>query len=142
MQRLSLVLLLLSVVPATGCLISRVSTWDRVTGRSWDLVLIEGDAPLPESRITIRLEDPTQLFGESGVNRYFGSYEQVGKDGFRASPIAGTRMAGPPELMEQETRYLELLQRADRVRYRKTDDGVTLEFLAEESALLTFSPGW
>ena len=140
MQRISLGLALLACTLASACLVKRVSTWERITGRSWDLVRLEDDAVLPDSRITLRLEDPTQLFGEAGVNRYFGSYEQVGKDGFRAGAIAGTRMAGPKELMDQETRYLALLQRANRIRYAKGDDGVTLELLEGEAALLTYAP--
>ena len=140
MQRFAPAVLVAAFVLAPSCIVSRVSTWERVTGRSWELVAIEGEALLPGSHITLRLDDPTQLFGESGVNRYFGSYEQIGRVGFRAGQVASTRMAGSRERMEQENRYLELLKRANEIRYRKTDEGATLELIEDGSRLLTFVP--
>ena len=86
------------------------------------------------------LQDPNQLFGEAGMNRYFGSYEEIGKDGFRALQIARTRMAGPPEMMEQETRFLALLKRANSVRLGQEDDELRLELLENSRSLLTFKP--
>jgi len=140
MQRITALGSLLLILLLPACLITRISIWDRISARTWHLIRIEGEPPLPDSRITLGLKEPNQLFGESGVNRYFGSYKEVGKTGFRASQLAGTRMAGPPELMDQETRYLELLERADAVRLDKEEGRQVLELLEEGRALLAFTP--
>jgi heat shock protein HslJ len=140
MQRLTPLGLLLLLLFLPGCLLSGGTTWDRINARSWQLVRIEGEPPLQSSAITLELKDTNQLFGESGVNRYFGSYSQDGKSGFHASRIAGTRMAGPAELMDQETRYLKLLERVDAVRLAKESDGQVLQLLLDDREVLAFTP--
>ena len=60
-----------------------------------------------------------QMGGSSGCNRYFGSYslEEGNRIAF-GEEVVSTQMACPPEILEQEGRYLELLglvATADRV---------------------------
>jgi heat shock protein HslJ len=52
-----------------------------------------------------------QVSGTSGVNRYSGSV----LDG-SFGPLATTMMAGPPDIMEQEAKFLALLDRCDGAR--------------------------
>ncbi len=61
------------------------------------------------------IEDPGVEFGtdgritgRTGLNRMMGSFEVVDGE-LRCSPLATTRMAGPPELMDQENRLLAAL---------------------------------
>ena len=139
MQRITaLGLLLLLLLP--GCLLSGGADWDRIRARSWQLIRIEGEPPFQGTAITLELKDANQLFGESGVNRYFGASSKDGKRGFRASGIASTKMAGPPELMDQEEHYLELLERVDAVRLEKESDGQVLQLLLDDRELLAFTP--
>ncbi len=49
-----------------------------------------------------------RVYGFSGVNRYFGSY-QWEKNELRLGPLASTMMAGPLEAMEFEADYLKKL---------------------------------
>ncbi|MEM9381928.1 MAG: META domain-containing protein [Planctomycetota bacterium] len=51
------------------------------------------------------------LSGSTGVNTLNGSWE-VSEGTLSIPPLATTRMAGPPELMDQESRFTEALGRA------------------------------
>ncbi len=72
----------------------------------------EGDekvGPIPGSVITMEFVG-NRVSGSAGVNRYSGSYV----DG-NFGPVTATMMAGPSDLMEQESRFLDLLNRCDGV---------------------------
>jgi heat shock protein HslJ len=139
MQRITILGFVLGSLLLAGCLSTRASLWGRIGAHKWQLIRIEDQPPLPGSDLTLQLEDPNQLFGTSGVNRYFGSFQESGTNGFHALQIAGTRMAGPRELMDQETRFLELLGRADSVELEE-QDGLRLLLLEGTRVLLTFAP--
>lgn len=83
----------------------------------WRLVLLQdGDVvfvPVSGSRITLSLSEDHTCNGSSGVNRYFGSCMASGDGYLSWGPLASTRIAGPPELMNREFLYLSLLARAD-----------------------------
>ena len=83
-----------------------------MAGRETPHLLVEGD----------------RIAGTMGVNRLMG---QVGDDGLPGS-LATTMMAGPTELMEQETTALRHLQDADAV----TIEGDRLIFWKEGSPVL------
>jgi len=84
--------------------------------------------------LTLQLGD-RQVSGFSGVNQYFGSWG-VGELGtiVWGGPFGSTRMAGPPELMELERRFLNALMRATHVRL--TETGLGLEDEASGSVLV------
>lgn len=66
---------------------------------------------LDYSNITIVFEE-NKVYGLAGINRYFTSYD-VNKNGTVSfKPIATTLMAGAPELMERERKYLKFLSEA------------------------------
>jgi hypothetical protein len=62
---------------------------------------------------TLRL-DNGHLSGYSGCNRYVGGYTLEG-DRLTVGPIATTRMAGEPEVLEAETAFLGALGAAARL---------------------------
>lgn len=68
----------------------------------------QGERPGEGPSITIEISGD-RISGSAGVNRFFGKFE----DGSVVAPIGTTMMAGPPELMEQERKFLELISRAD-----------------------------
>ncbi|MCU0627222.1 MAG: META domain-containing protein [Gemmatimonadaceae bacterium] len=70
--------------------------------------------------------------GAAGVNRYRAQYQRTGTDGITLSPGAMTRMAGMPEAMELESKYVAML---DKVRRFRMDNG-QLVFLGEDGAEL------
>lgn len=87
--------------------VSLDGTWVVVKYRSGDrLVTPVSDGPDPTLTI-----DGNGIAGSMGINRLVGRLE----DGSIAGPLATTRMAGPPEIMEQENELLSLLHRVDEV---------------------------
>ena len=51
-------------------------------------------------------------------------------------PLAMTLMAGPPQLMEQEQRFMRLMERADALRYRPGN----LELVADGDVAIVLIP--
>jgi len=125
--------LLLALTAACGSISSR--DWAIVETTVWRLEAIEGEPTLAGVDVVLRLEAGHRIFGNGGVNEYFGSY---GRDGnrFGTSRIATTRMAGPPDARTQENLYLEALGRVDEIRVGEA----TLELLHQERVLLLFVP--
>src|SRR5690606_32853004 len=80
---------------------------------SWVVESIEVDGqlspPVENSELTLEFEDG-QVFGKA-INRLRGTFSE--EDGF--GPMMSTMMAGPPELMDQEHRFLTLLEAVDGV---------------------------
>lgn len=59
--------------------------------------------------ITISFDETgTKISGQAPVNRYIGGY-QINGENIVITPTGVTMMAGPQELMEAETSYLQLL---------------------------------
>jgi heat shock protein HslJ len=64
---------------------------------------------------TLRFDSGSEgvaVAGFSGVNRFTGTCTLLEEGGLRFSPLATTRMAGPPEAMELERSFLAQLQAA------------------------------
>jgi heat shock protein HslJ len=74
----------------------------------WVVESIAG-VPTVEPRPMISLGPDDQLTGSTGVNRIKGTYE-AHDESIRISAGGMTRMAGPPEAMEQERRFLAALE--------------------------------
>lgn len=96
------------------------------------------DEPAPvESLQGVRpqftLADGT-VTGQGGVNNFTGTYTLSGKD-ISFGPLASTKMAGPPESMEQETRFFQALESSAHVEVTRetmtlsNDDDVVLMLL-------------
>lgn len=69
---------------------------------------------LDGSDITITF-DGDRVYGFSGVNRYFGTYEQKG-DNLKINGLASTLMMGDPKVMEIESGYLNDLSKVDKIK--------------------------
>lgn len=67
--------------------------------------LVEG------SELTVEFGTDGTVSGNSGVNTFRGTFEST-DDTVKISGLATTKMAGEPELMEQETAYLKALEAA------------------------------
>lgn len=119
--------LLAIVVGTAGCQNGSASEddWARVTATEWRLERLDEAPVLAGTRITLAFDPAGRLFGNAGANNYFASFERNGASGLSVSPVASTQMflAEPAGLMEQEGRYLALLQGVDAFRL----DGSRLE---------------
>lgn len=84
-----------------------------LVGTTWRAETIMGRPVIDYAASTITFEADGRVHGRGGCNRYFGS---VAIDGERLAlgPLGATKMACPPALMDQESRFFEALQTAER----------------------------
>ncbi len=75
------------------------------------------------AEVEIAIEGDSAVSGFSGCNRFFGSLSLVG-DSISFGPLASTRRACQPAVMELEGRVLTSLDKA--AGYRATDSTLTL----------------
>ena len=98
-----------SVVPSSRAL----------TGTEWRLVDVSGQAALPGSGSRVAFlsfeAEASSVRGHSGVNSFFGPYALDGQS-LRIERLGVTRMAGPPELMAQESAFTGAIQAARSYR--------------------------
>jgi heat shock protein HslJ len=112
-------------------------------GEEWRLTrMVEHGDEVPlvaKSAVTLLFVAPDRVGGAASVNRYSGGFD-LGTDGRLTwkGDFATTRMAGLPELMTQESRYVHLLGRTNRARI----DGLRLILDdGSPSTMLEFSLG-
>lgn len=105
-----------------------------LSGR-WRLVELGGAAPTGDPP-WLELGEDGAVAGHAGVNRFSGRADAAAlRSGtFSTGPMAVTRMAGPPERMELEQRFLAALGEANRVRVRAG----RLELARDERVLARF----
>lgn len=105
--------------PAAGSPPSAVPA--ELTAVEWRLTTLERDGKpiaLPAgSGATLKLGADGRVSGRAPINGYFGA-AKLGADGSLAwtGPMGSTQMAGPPELMNAELTYFQILQQATRWR--------------------------
>ena len=96
-------------------------------GTKWVLKAYAVDGLMKDALVTATTDatfvDGT-VSGNAGINQYNGSYELDG-DNLTVGPLASTKMAGDPLIMEQEAAYLAALQSAGSYEV----DGETLTIM-------------
>jgi heat shock protein HslJ len=106
--------------------------------KSWSLLALDGSpvmVPTERARPSLVFEAKDQrVSGMAGVNRFGGPYK-ADTGMLKLGPLLATKMAGPPELNELETRYLRTLERTAGWRINGTD----LELLAGDRVLARFA---
>ena len=95
---------------------------DQILGMQWTLkaMVINGNEyPLSEQMPFIKFEDNGRLSGFASVNRIFGAI-QIDHNGAVkwSAPLGSTRMAGPPERMNQESTFLSILKQTKSLTLR------------------------
>ncbi len=85
-----------------------------IAGTSWKLATVDGQPALAGAEVTMQFADD-KLAGNTGINRFSGPWTWSGGV-FDAGPLAMTRAAGAPAVMEQEHRVIAALDTADHVR--------------------------
>ena len=103
---------------------------DSLVGASWTLESL-GDlggmaSPISGADVTLELSDDGALRGNAGCNNYFSNNYSAAGGIFAAGAVGSTRMActDPTGIMEQETRFLELM--GDVEFYTVSGDTLTL----------------
>ena len=85
----------------------------------WLLVEIDGEPIDIDAPRSVRFESD-RVTGQVGVNRFTGSFTIDGNV-LEIGPAASTRMAGPPELMDLEHRFLSQLQGEHEIDFTGTE---------------------
>jgi heat shock protein HslJ len=80
-----------------------------LVGTEWVVFEIDGAVVSARRPPTIGFGDDGRAYGTGGVNRWFGTFE-LADDQLRIGPAGSTMMAGPPELMAQEQRFLRAVE--------------------------------
>jgi heat shock protein HslJ len=94
-----------------------------LVGTSWMAEEIDGQGVVDRVQSTLTFENLERISGSTACNRYFGSFE-LGGNTLRLKPAGTTRMACPPPVMEQETKFLTALGAV--TAYRRDADRVLL----------------
>ncbi|MDA5194317.1 META domain-containing protein [Govanella unica] len=103
----------------------------------WMAEDIGGQGIVDHSQATLQFMADGRLAGQASCNRYFGGYT---RDGFTLSfsHMGMTKMACPPAVMDQEDRFLAILnqvtayeQTSDGALVLKTGTGQAIRFRAE-----------
>lgn len=105
----------------------------------WTLAAFgDGTTPSESGRgLFMTLDTRGRVFGSGGVNRFSGTLDIAALEAgrFDATEIVSTKMAGPEAAMRDETRFMELL---DRATHWQIDDGTGLVLLDESGAVAVF----
>ena len=129
------ILIMILGLMVTSCSEFGGTAADELEGTKWNLLTIRKSIPIPDSIITLELEDD-EVRGTSGCNTYFGEYKSKGNK-ISFGVLAATEMAclNPKGIMEQEQEYLSFLSEivaysieGDRLILKKTlQDQLTFE---------------
>jgi heat shock protein HslJ len=97
-----------------------------LSGTTWLLEDLGGAGVLDRVEATLEFPETGKVAGKGSCNRFFGSVEISGAS-ISFGPLGSTRMACVEAVMNQEAKYFEALQGAERFRV----DGTTLLIYAK-----------
>jgi putative lipoprotein len=121
--------------PAAEARAARAAAAPGLVGTSWNCLAIGTTKLTGPNPPSLAFGTDGRVSGFGGVNRYGGPWEM--KDGtLHFGDMFCTRMGGPPERMELETRYLAALARVTGARL----DGHVLTLGDATGPILTFGP--
>ena len=103
---------------------------------NWLAEDIAGGGVIDNAQSTLEIGKDGSVSGSTAVNRYSGKAKIEGEK-IEFGPLATTRRAGPPALMDQESKFTKALEKA--ARFRIEDSG--LLYLMDETGkdILRFS---
>lgn len=107
---------------------------DPLTGTSWWVEDIGGGGVVDRSRSTVEFFQAGRVAGNSGCNRYSGGYERNG-EALSFGMLAGTMMACPEALMNQERRFYDAMSQVTAWRIDPRTDLLHLLDAAGETVI-------
>ncbi len=107
------------LIALTACALPGAPGAAPLVGSEWRLEDLGGRGVLDRVQATLAFPEAGRVAGNSSCNRFFGSYTLM-QDRIALGQLAGTRMACAPAVDEQETRYLDALQKAQRLEVQGT----------------------
>ncbi len=88
-----------------------------LAGSEWALEDLAGTGVIDLIAATLTFPEDGKVAGNGSCNRFFGPAEIQGQV-IKLGPLGATRMACPEALMNQETKYLNALQAAERFEWK------------------------
>jgi heat shock protein HslJ len=88
-----------------------------LSNNEWLLEDLSGGGVLDNVQATLTFPETGKVAGNGSCNRFFGPAE-INGDAIKLGPLASSRMACPEAAMNQETKYLEALQAAERFEWK------------------------
>lgn len=125
--------ILAAVLILGGC--ATVAGGQRLTQAEWHAVDVNGVPVTGPAALTLRLGEGGQASGNSGCNGFSGAYQFLSEQRIAFGALASTRRACDPAIMEQESRYLSILQSAGG--YSVYRDG-SLSLIAADGRAIRF----
>jgi heat shock protein HslJ len=86
-----------------------------LVGATWRAETIAGRPVMDNAASTLTFVSAERVAGLAACNRYSGPL-RIADGRVAVGPLAATRMACAPALMDQETRFLTTLERVERIR--------------------------
>ena len=110
----------------------RSSEAPALDGREWIVTELDGEPPLARSSMTLEFGEG-EVWGSASCNRYVAVWSRPAPSRISVGPARSTLRACAPSIMDQERRFLELLEAWESVRVTQegelvleTSGGVTL----------------
>ncbi len=88
-----------------------------LAGSEWLLEDLGGSGVIDNVQATLAFPEAGKVVGNGSCNRFFGP-AQISADSVKLGPLASSRMACPEAVMNQEKRYLDALQAAERFEWK------------------------
>ena len=95
------------------------------TDQQWRASDINGVPVIGDRPLTLRLEKDERVSGHGGCNSFAGGFQRMSKDGIRFTGLSATEIACAPEIMDQERRYLSILENVQGYSFY-SDGGMSL----------------
>lgn len=115
----------LTLVRVGGAAVPETGPLNLLTGREWVIDDIDGGGVIDTARTTVIFGEDGTVSGNAGCNSFSGSY-QLDHGALRVGPLAVTRKMCFPALMDQEGKFLAILEAAGSIAYLRTEDGMTI----------------
>ena len=117
---LLLALLLLAITSLANATEVNMTEFE-LTDTEWWVEDIDGKGVIDRSHTTLQFLEAGRVAGDTGCNRYNGSVEISGTS-ISFGPMAGTRKACAPALMDQEMRFYQAVTKV--VSWEVADTGL------------------
>ena len=117
-ERLVLVVSSMKEVKATTQPESAKKVPFNLTGTEWLLEDLGGAGVIDNIQATLTFPEAGKTAGNGSCNRYFGPAEISGS-AIKLGPLGSTRMFCPEAVMNQEKKYLDALQAAERFEWKE-----------------------
>ncbi|MEZ4594886.1 MAG: META domain-containing protein [Chloroflexota bacterium] len=127
------------LITLTACDGQQYSLAQTLAGNEWELIQLNGDDLIFESKITLQFEN-RRVTGFAGCNSYTADYHSDSSGSLSIPEVARTLLgcSSPAGVIDQENAYLEALWTAatyqianETLEIRNSEDTVTLVFTKE-----------